>query len=432
MDWRIRRRPADSLAPEAAFRREIAPWALLGLTLGLVEGATAAVIIKKTFVDAASPWMVNLAVAFVSGAPALSNVVSFVWANLAHGRARIGLMVALQATFAILVGLLGLAPRVLGGLAFAVASILTARVVWTGILTVRAAVWSSNYPRQAIGRYTGRIVIVSSLAVSAAAAMAAWVLETGRLDARWLFGAGAGAGLLAAWLYRRARVRREFALLAEETAAIGRTEPFSLRMLFEILGRDRHFREYMFWMGVFGGGNLMLTSQLVVIFSEHLHLPASLQIALLSVVPLGLLPLFVPFWARMFDEGHIVEYRARQGWSLVVAVGSITFGTWVHNLPLLWIGAILLAFAYAGSNLGWNLGHNDFASAGRAQHYMGVHVTLTGVRGAIGPPAGILVYQWLEIIRPGSGVYSLVLPLLLVTAGAMGFSHMRRVMRAAP
>ena len=424
-------RSTESLPAEAAFRREIAPWALLGLTLGLVEGATAAVLIKKTFAHAASPWVVNLAVAFVSGAPALSNVVSFVWANLAHGRARIGLVAGLQAGFAVLVGLLGVAPRALGGLAFAVASILTARVIWTGILTIRAAVWSANYPRQAIGRYTGRIVIVSSLAVSMAAALAAWVLQTGRVDARWLYGGGAVAGLIAAWLYRSARVRRQFALLAEETAAVGRTEPFSLGMLFEILKKDPHFREYMFWMGLFGGGNLMLTSQLVVIFSEHLHLPASLQIALLSVVPLGLLPLFVPFWARMFDDGHVVEYRSRQGWALVVAIATISCGTWLDWPPLLWAGAVLLAFAYAGSNLGWNLGHNDFASVGRAQHYMGVHVTLTGVRGAIGPPVGILIYQGLEAWKPGAGVYSLVLPLIFVTIGAAGFSHMRRAMRTA-
>ena len=423
--------PADSPAAESAFRREIVPWALLGLTLGLVEGATAAVLIKKTFASAADPWIVNLAVGFVSGAPALSNVVSFVWANLAHGRSRIRLMVWLQATFAVLVGLLGAAPRALGGLAFAVASILVARVVWTGLLTVRASVWSANYSRQSIGRYTGRVVIVSSLAVATAAALAAWTLTHGRLNSRWLFAGGAAAGLAAAWLYRRARVRREFALLAEENAAVARSEPFSLGMLFEILRKDPHFREYMFWMGIFGGGNLMLTSQLVVIFSEHLHLAPGLQIALLSVVPLGSLPLFVPFWARMFDEGHIVEYRARQGWSLVLAVFTLTFGTWLNFVPLLWAGALLLGLAYAGSNLGWNLGHNDFASVGRAQHYMGVHVTLTGVRGAIGPPAGILIYQWLESLRPGAGVYSLVLPLLFVTVGAMGFSHMRRVMRAA-
>jgi hypothetical protein len=232
-------------------------------------------------------------------------------------------------------------------------------------------------------------------------------------------------------MYRRARVRREFALLAEENAAVGRAEPFSLGMLLEILRKDPHFREYMFWMGIYGGGNLMLTSQLVVIFSEQLHLSPGLQIALLSVMPLGTLPLFVPFWARMFDRGHIVEYRARQGWSLVLAVTTLTLGTWLASVPMLWFGALLLGAAYAGANLGWNLGHNDFASAGRAQHYMGVHVTLTGVRGAIGPPAGILIYQWLESWRPGLGLYSLVLPLIFVTVGAAGFSHMRRAMRAA-
>jgi hypothetical protein len=110
-------------------------------------------------------------------------------------------------------------------------------------------------------------------------------------------------------------------------------------------------------------------------------------------------------------------------------VFAITLGAWLHSMGLLWFGALLLAIAYAGANLGWNLGHNDFASVGRAQHYMGVHVTLTGVRGAIAPPAGILIYQLLEWWRPGTGVYSLVLPLLFVTIGAMGFSHMRRVMR---
>src|SRR5690606_30192166 len=80
--------------PEAMFRREILPWALIGLTLGLVEGGTAAVLVKQHFSGAASPMAVNLAVAFVSGAPALSNVMSFVWANLAHGRERVRLMVA--------------------------------------------------------------------------------------------------------------------------------------------------------------------------------------------------------------------------------------------------------------------------------------------------------------------------------------------------
>ena len=361
-------------------------------------------------------------------------MVSFVWANLAHGRARIGLMVGLQAGFAILVGLLGVAPRALGGLAFAVASILVARVVWTGILTVRAAVWSANYPRAAIGRYTGRIVIVSSLAVALAAALAAWTLDKRRLRlALVVWRRARSRACCAAWLYRAARVRREFALLAEENAAVGRTEPFSLGMLFEILRKDPHFREYMFWMGVFGGGNLMLTSQLVVIFSEHLHLcrehadraavggaarPAAVVRAVLGAHvrrgPRRRIPRAPELGA---GGGGCGDHRRAPGSAGCRCCGSARC-CWRSPTP---------APISAGIS-----GTMTSPSVGRAQHYMGVHVTLTGVRGAIGPPAGILIYQWLESMRPGCGIYSLVLPLMFVTVGAAGFSHMRRVMRAAP
>ncbi len=147
----------------------------------------------------------------------------------------------------------------------------------------------------------------------------------------------------------------------------------------------------MFWMGLFGGGNLMLIAQLVLVFSEQLQLSSAIQIALLSVVPLVTLPFFMRRWARLFDRSHVVVYRARQAWTLVAAVAIICLGTFGGWLPVLWVGSIVLGAAYAGANLGWNLGHNDFASLGRAQHYMGVHVTLTGVRGAVAPPLGVLL-----------------------------------------
>src|SRR4029077_2460846 len=137
---------------EGLFRREILPWGLLGFTLGLVEGATAAVLVKQHFAGVAPRFAVNIAVALVSGAPAFSNVLSFVWANLAHGRARVRLMVLMQAGFALLVGCVSFASHAAGGLVLTVASVVAARVVWAGILTVRAAVWTSNYPRNVLAR----------------------------------------------------------------------------------------------------------------------------------------------------------------------------------------------------------------------------------------------------------------------------------------
>jgi hypothetical protein len=94
--------------------------------------------------------------------------------------------------------------------------------------------------------------------------------------------------------------------------------------------------------------------------------------------------------------------------------------------------ASLIGLAMAGANLGWNLGHNDFAPLGRVQHYMGVHVTLTGVRGLLAPPAGMLCYELLERWRVGAGVLALPLPLGMLTAGAFGFVAMREARKGAP
>ena len=412
-------------------RREILPWALLGLTLGMVEGATAAVLVKQRFGAGAEPFAVNLAVALVSGAPALSNVVSFAWANLAHGRSRVQLVVALQALFAVSVGVVGLAPAASGGLVLTVLSILAARVLWSGILTVRSSIWIANYPRHLLARFTGRIVVATSLTLAAAAAATALALDAAAFDARLLYAGAAIAGLVAAWRYRAARVRREFQLLDAEQAESGRVDLFSLRTLLQILREDPDYREYMLWMGIYGGGNLMLTSQLVVILTDRLGMPPGRQIAMLAVLPLLAMPLFVPMWARLFDGGHVVHYRARQGWVLVLAVAILCVGTLADLEWLLWAGAVVLGVAYAGANLGWSLGHNDFASPGRAQHYMGVHVTLTGLRGMVAPPLGIAAYQGLETLAAGAGRWSVLLPLAGTAAGAAGFTRMRRRLDAA-
>jgi hypothetical protein len=407
-------------------RRELLPWALLGLTLGMVEGATAAVLLKHRFQGGADPFAVNLAVGLVSGAPALSNVLSFVWANLAHARSRVRLVVALQAAFAVAVGVVGLAPAATGGLLLTLGSVLAARMLWSGIVTIRSSIWIANYPRHLLARFTGRIVVASSLTMAAGAAATALALGDAGLDPRWLYAGAALAGLAGAWLFRATRVRREYRLLGAEQAEVARGDAFSLRMLRQILRDDRDYREYMFWMGLYGGGNLMLTSQLVVVLTERLAMPPGRQIAMLAVLPLVALPLFVPLWARLFDGSHVVAYRARQAWVQFAAVAILCGGAFADLEWLLWTGAAVLGVALAGSNLGWSLGHNDFASPGRAQHYMGVHVTLTGLRGMLAPPLGIAAYQGLEALAAGAGRWSLLLPLAGTAAGAAGFGRMRR------
>jgi hypothetical protein len=252
-----------------------------------------------------------------------------------------------------------------------------------------------------------------------------WLLDRRADLARWIYLLAALAGLAAAWRFRAVRVRREYQLLAAESGEAVGAGPFSLAMLREILRADPAFRRYMFWMSMYGSGNLMLNAQMVVLFSDRLHLSSTTQVVLLTALPLLLMPVFLPAWARLFDQGHVIDYRSRQCWSLVAAMAIMGVAVLLRVPWLLWPASVLLGASYAGANLGWNLGHNDFASLGRAQHYMGVHVTLTGVRGLLAPPLGMLCYQWLESLRGGLGIAALLIPFTMVTAGALGFVRMR-------
>lgn len=409
----------------ALYRRELLPWTLAGCALGLVEGATAAVLVKRGFTGHVHPEVLNLAAAFVSGSPALANLSSFLWANLAQGREKVRLLVLLLAVFGVVVGGIGLLPRASTGLVFTVLSVLAARVIWAGVLTVRATVWSANYPRIVLARITGRIVVSTALGMVAVAALVGTVLQTRPQSAPLLYLAAGLAGIGAAVVYRRVRVRQSFRLLREERSTIGSGEVFSFTAMRTILREDPAFRHFMAWMALYGAGNLMIFGQLVIIYSDQLHLAPATQVAMLTIVPLSCVPLFTPMWARLFDSGHVVDFRARQCWSLVAAMAAAIIGVFLGNPLFLWVAALCFGISTAGANLGWNLGHNDFASLGKVQQYMGVNVTLTGMRGLLAPPLGAIFYTLLERLHQGAGRYSLLLPFSLALAGAIGFNRMK-------
>ena len=56
---------------------------------------------------------------------------------------------------------------------------------------------------------------------------------------------------------------------------------------------------------------------------------------------------------------------------------------------------------------------------------MALHVTLTGLRGLVAPPAAILVYYALQRMRPGTEPGVMLLPVALIVYGAWQFTAMR-------
>lgn len=402
--------------------RELVSWALSAVALGALEGGLLGVIVKNQFGGVASPAAVNFAVAVVAGAPSFSNLSSFLFAAWAAGRDKLAVLSRLMVAMGLCLALAALPGIHAAGLIqFCIMAVL-ARVAWSGILTVRAAVWRANYRRDWRGRVTGRIVQLASLLVSGYAALIGYLLDWRGEAFRPAFVAAALSALAAARVYRDARVRRHRQLLAAELAEQtleGRKLSYSA--FARVLREDTDFRRYMVGMMLFGSGNLMIIPMLVVMLNEQMRLSQFEQVMVTSSLPLLVLCFSIPYWARLLDRRHIFSYRAVHSWFFVASHAVFITAIQLHEALLLWPASVLLGAAYAGGHLGWNLGHNDFSTDAKSSRYMAIHVTLTGLRGLVMPLAGMACYQILAARWPAQAAFALLLPLLLSTTGSLWF-----------
>ncbi len=434
-DSRASRSPAAMhhlpLMVRALVPREMLSWALISVTLGALEGGLLGVLVKNLYASVANDTAVNLAVAAVSGAPAFANLISFAFANWARGRDKVQLLSWLMLACGLCVFCIALAPRTLAGLVVLTLATVAARMFWSGAITLRATVWRTNFPRHVRARITGQMTTLSSLLIAVFSALLGWLLDVNEPLARWLWGFAGISGLAAALVYRRARVRHHGRILKQELSD-ARSEPWQrlIQRFFRLLADDHGFRRYMQAMFVFGSGNLMVTAPLIILLNDQFGLSRTAQVLITASLPLLLLAVFVPWWARFLDDSHIIFYRARQSWGFVIAISCFCLACIFHWQWLLWVGSVIYGIAFAGGVLGWNLGHNDFSSDHSSALYMGVHVTLTGIRGLFTPVIGVLIYELLEAYAPGAGRYSLVLPLALSASGAIWFVLMARRLRA--
>jgi MFS family permease len=106
---------------------------------------------------------------------------------------------------------------------------------------------------------------------------------------------------------------------------------------------------------------------------------------IITVIPETLRMLLIPFWAMLFDKMNFVILRMIL--NLSFAAGILLF--FISTNP--WIigaGSALIGVAFAGGSIAWNLWVTKYAPPGKTAAYMSVHVSLTGIRGTLGPIVG--------------------------------------------
>ncbi|MAE97253.1 MAG: hypothetical protein CL910_21590 [Deltaproteobacteria bacterium] len=413
--------PQDSLV---SFRRERVTDFSIAISYALMEGAFVGVIADKVF-HVHPMWL-----AFLSAAPMFGNLSSVAWARLAQHHRKVPLVVALQSLLVALVAAVALVPETQAGGLVLVGLMVTSRLVIGGLVTVRSVVWTQNYPGEMRARATSRLALLAYASMTATAWLAGLALDLQPERFGLLYVAGAALSSVGILAFAGIRVRGE-----EERGAppLGSDAPAALGGLgaFLILRDDPMFARYLTWQFLMGVSNMMTEPIVVYVVSRELAASFSVSVALTFALPMGIGMLLLPLWASYIDRVHITEFRSRHSWLFVASQAITGIGALLGSLPVIGLGRVVLGVARGGGSLAWQLGHNDFARPERAGLYMGLHATLTGVRGAFAPFLGILLYLGFaeSALLPafgGLGGWTLLLAAATSTLAALGFEALRR------
>ena len=404
-----------------SFRWEKLTECAFPITLVLLEGGVVGVIAAKVY--QVSP----LTLAIISAAPMFANLSSFAWNRVASGRPKVSLACLLQVGILLCVLAVAIAPINDTGAVVLVASMIISRILVAGLVTIRSVIWSLNYARSKRAQATGQLQMIASLVTVIIASAVGPFLDRYPDGMPWLYAVGVLAGLIGIAFFRRVTVIGEAEHLQKESEASSQRRQ-SVSFV-TILRTDRRFAKYQMSMFAAGFGNMLIEAPLIFLITRELAASYATSIALTMVIPFTISLVSLPLWARYLDRVHVAQFRARQSLLWVVALILTMLGAVLGSILWLAISRVVMGIARGGGSLAWQLGHNDFAKPDQLSAYMGIHVTLTGVRGAIAPLLGMLLYSNLGGIS-GAGAWVFALAAFICGLSGLGFNHLYRQMKS--
>jgi hypothetical protein len=385
-----------------SYRYELAQALTFPFAVTLIEGSVVGVLAQKAF--AVGPMLF----AAIMAAPMFANVTSFIWAHLARGRPKIRFINLLQLAVLCCVASIALLPTAGLGPLLLTTLIILSRCLLAGVVTIHSTVWRMNYPRSVRGRVTSRLVVINSLLMAIVPMVGYALLDVDPHAFRVVYPAAVIVSLFGVWSFAKVRLRGERELLKYERAPTARPQPHGeagsiyeydpdgeTATAWQVLRRDRLFRGYMIGQFLLGFGSMaaeVVAVYLIAELTSGMSLEYLVSILLSTVIPMLVTTATLPLWASRFDGTHVIRFRISGGWLWMVAQLCYWFGAMAGTLVWFVVARIVVGVARSAGMLAWNLGHNDFASRRMVAVYMGIHVTLTGVRGAMAPFMGMLLY----------------------------------------
>lgn len=424
-----------------AYRRELLTNATFPVAVAMLDAGVVGVL-GKTIFDIS-----NFGFAMISAAPMFANLTSLFWTRASRGRGKAQFTAAVMSGLLTLVALVAVLPTDGWGPMGLVLAVVLGRSLLAGMMTIRSAIWRLNYPRAVRARVTGKLVLITTLIFGVLPIPVGMLLDWRPGAFRVIYPVAALIGVVGVVAFAKLRVRQEPQLLRSERSPhedrdMPRRADGGQHNFVSILREDRHFRSYMTWQFFAGVSNMMgyTAFGLFVIDTLKGRPDANfLGMMLITTVPLALASLTVPWWSKLLDRSHIARYRISHGlfWVLGQAAcyaAAVSGQWWLFFLPMLLKGVM-----QGGGMIAWQLGHNDFADRRLAALYMGIHQTLTGLRGAFAPFVGVgLLAGWPGLdwwgghVPPWEGIGDqvFIISTLLAVVAWLGFWSLARKIEA--
>ena len=390
----------------------------LPASFALLEGSFCAILADKMF--AAPGWVLAL----LTSAPMWANLSSIFWNPLTRGLPKVPTILVLQALTLACLGIFVLLPQGDTGLVMLVSAMVLGRLLISGIITVRSIVWSLNYHREVRARSTARLHTLTSLVTVMVASLAGWVLDSDPGYFRWIYAAGVLPGIIGIWCFWHVDVPGELRQRVEERRARDVATKSSFGG-FRILWSDRNYGRYMLYQFVSGIANMGLEAPLVYLVSRELGASFLASISITLVIPFVTGLLALPFWAKYLDRSHVVRFRVVQSWYLLASTLLLWLGAELSSLVVIGAGRVVGGLVRSAGGIAWQIGHNDFAPRANLASYMSLHVTLTGIRGAIAPFLFMLLYLGIAEWQ-GMGAYVFLFASLVACLSGWGFWRLKR------
>ena len=402
------------------YARELVAWAFLPMMMGAIEGGVVGVLTKRLFDGVVDSTWLDWSVATLAAAQGFANISSFFWAAISNGKHKIRFITALKFISVLLIATVTFVPRTPLGLVMLLFCVIGTRVCYTGVVTLRTTVWQANYTRGHRTVVAGKIATIQALVLAAVAFSVGQVMDLNEDAFRWIYPVAASFGIIGAWIYSKIQVKGHSKLLSVEQHDSHNVSVLPWRT-FHLLFEDTSFAKYMTCQFVFGVGNLMLTAPLIIILSDKFDLDYLGQILIVTTIPILMIPISTPLWAKLLNNMHVLSFRSIHSWFFVVS--SIVIGLSIASTSTagLWLGAAIRGIGFGGGVLAWNLGHQDYAPVEKSGRYMGLHVTLTGIRGLIAPAIGIALYTTLKHQGYNAGPIVFFVGAGLSAVGGIGF-----------